>query len=124
MGRSRFSVRATVRGHILHYAEYLCTSGSFPQVQVSPIYFDREDVKRAIHAPLNVSWEECSDISVFPNGDTSLPSSFTVLPSAIEKSKRSVVIHGLADYILIADGYAALPRHVRAFTDVSGTGLA
>ena len=78
-------------------------SGSFPQVQVSPIYFDREDVKKALHAPVNVTWSECSDQNVFPRGDGSLPS-FTVLPNVIEKSERTVVVHGLADFILIAEG--------------------
>ena len=78
-------------------------SGSFYDVQ-SPIYFDREDVKRAIHAPVNQTWAECSDIDVFPNGDASLPPAFTVLPDVIEKSSRSVIIHGLGDYILIAEG--------------------
>ena len=70
----------------------------------TPIYFDREDVKRAIHAPLDVSWEECSDINVFPNGDNSPPPAFSVLPSVIEKSERAVIVHGLADFILIAEG--------------------
>ena len=69
----------------------------------SPIYFDREDVKKAIHAPVNQTWTECSD-GVFPNGDASLPPAFTVLPNVIEKSNRSVIIHGLGDYILIAEG--------------------
>ncbi|PSR83149.1 hypothetical protein PHLCEN_2v5798 [Hermanssonia centrifuga] len=78
--------------------------GSFEQVQVSPIYFDREDVKRAIHAPVNVTWTECSNINVFPRGDASLPSGYTVLPSIIEKSERSVIVHGLGDYILISEG--------------------
>jgi len=78
--------------------------GSFPQTQLSPLYFDRQDVKQAIHAPLNVSWEECSDIDVFPHGDASLPPAFTVLPNAIEKSERTVIVHGLADFILIAEG--------------------
>ena len=70
----------------------------------SPVYFDRQDVKKAIHAPLNQTWFECSEIDVFPNGDASLPSAFTVLPSVIEKSNRSVIVHGLADYVLIAEG--------------------
>jgi len=69
----------------------------------SPIYFDREDVKKAIHAPVNQTWTECSD-GIFPNGDTSLPPAFTVLPDVIEKSNRSVIIHGLGDYRLIAEG--------------------
>ncbi|KAH0586840.1 hypothetical protein H2248_005685 [Termitomyces sp. 'cryptogamus'] len=78
--------------------------GSFEQVQVSPIYFDREDVKRAIHAPVNVTWTECSNINVFPRGDGSLPSALSVLPNVIEKSNRTVIVHGLADFILIAEG--------------------
>jgi carboxypeptidase D len=46
----------------------------------------------------------CTDADVFPQGDASLPPAFTVLPNVIEKSKRSVIVHGLADFILIADG--------------------
>ena len=67
-------------------------------------YFNRQDVKAAIHAPLNVDWSECSNIGVFPNGDASLPSVFTVLPSVIEKSKRSVIAQGLLDFLFIAEG--------------------
>jgi len=78
--------------------------GSFPQTQLSPLYFDRTDVKKAIHAPVNVSWTECSNVNVFPDGDVSLPPAFTVLPNVIEKSNRSVIVHGLADFILIAEG--------------------
>lgn len=70
--------------------------GSFPDTQLSPLYFDRTDVKKAIHAPLDVDWVECSNINVFPNGDNSLPSSLSVLPNVIEKSERTVVVHGLA----------------------------
>ncbi|KDR71030.1 hypothetical protein GALMADRAFT_801430 [Galerina marginata CBS 339.88] len=77
--------------------------GSFPQVQ-TPLYFNRTDVKKAIHAPLDVNWEECSEIDVFPKGDASLPPAFTVLPNVIEKNNRTVIVHGLADFILIADG--------------------
>ncbi|KAI9448385.1 alpha/beta-hydrolase [Lactarius indigo] len=79
--------------------------GSFPQAQTTPVYFDRLDVKAAIHAP-NVSWEVCKfkGPDVFPNGDASLPPAFTMLPNVIEKSKRSVVVHGLTDFILIAEG--------------------
>jgi hypothetical protein len=80
--------------------------GSFPQVQ-SPIYFDRTDVKEAIHAPTNVTWKECSG-RVFPAGpgghDGSAPSALTVLPGVIEKSNRTVIMHGLADFILLSGG--------------------
>jgi len=46
----------------------------------------------------------CTDTTVFPQGDASLPPAFTVLPNVIEKSNRSVIVHGLADFVLIADG--------------------
>lgn len=55
-----------------------------------------------------MDWEECSSINVFtgPDGnDESLPPAFTVLPSVIEKNNRTVIVHGLADFILIAEGF-------------------
>ncbi|KAI0751798.1 alpha/beta-hydrolase [Daedaleopsis nitida] len=71
----------------------------------SPIYFDRKDVKQAIHAPIDTEWAMCSNINVFPHGgDASLPPAFTVLPDVIAKNKRTVIVHGLADYVLIAEG--------------------
>lgn len=83
-------------------------TGSFPNVQSWPLYFDRSDVKAALHASPNKTWEECTSVNVFesaPGGkDKSLPPAFTVLPSVIEKSERTVIIHGLADYVLIAEG--------------------
>ncbi|TFK35086.1 alpha/beta-hydrolase [Crucibulum laeve] len=78
--------------------------GSFPQEQISPLYFDRADVKKVIHAPANVQWDECSNVNVFPHGDASLPSALSVLPNVIQKSQRTVIVHGLADFILIAEG--------------------
>ncbi|TFK67288.1 alpha/beta-hydrolase [Pluteus cervinus] len=77
--------------------------GSFPDVQ-SPIYFDRQEVKKAIHAPLNTTWEECADGNVFVRRDQSTPSALSVLPNVIEKNQRTVIVHGLADFILIAEG--------------------
>lgn len=82
-------------------------SGSFPQEQTSPLYFDRADVKRAIHAPVNVTWTECSNGNVYNTKDGLSASQFSalsVLPNVIQKSKRTVIMHGLADYVLIAEG--------------------
>ena len=82
----------------------LMTASVYSEATESPIYFDREDVKKAIHAPVDKTWLECTDINVFPNGDDSLPPTFTVLPNVIEQSVRSVIMHGLGDYVLIAEG--------------------
>lgn len=67
-------------------------------------YFNRGDVKAAIHAPADVDWTLCTDNPVFPHGDASLRSAFTVLPNVIEKNKRTVIGHGLADFLFIAEG--------------------
>ncbi|KAF8755616.1 Alpha beta-hydrolase [Rhizoctonia solani] len=77
--------------------------GSFDSQQ-GPIYFNRTDVQDAIHAP-HINWSECSSINVFVNGtDTSIPSMLSVMPNVIEKSERTVVMHGDIDYVLIAEG--------------------
>ena len=72
--------------------------------QTPPAYFDRADVKATIHAPADVDWVVCTHKD-FTKGDASLPSAFTVLLNVIEKSKRSVIVHGLGDFALIAEGH-------------------
>lgn len=67
------------------------------------VYFNRSDVQEAIHAP-SIEWSECSNINVFPNGDSSLPSALTVLPGVIERTQNVIVSHGLLDMVLIANG--------------------
>ena len=80
-------------------------SGTFPQIQVNPVYFNRPDVKAAIHAPANVNWIECQTSSPFvPPGDTSPPSAWEVLPRVIAHSARTVIVTGLADFVLISEG--------------------
>ena len=80
----------------------IATRGSFYQAQTTPLYFDRPDVKAAIHAP-SVTWSTCSS-NVFRDGDASVLPVFSVLPNVIEKSNRSVIVHGVADFRLIAGG--------------------
>ena len=77
--------------------------GSFFQSQTTPLYFDRPDVRKAIHAPTTGNWVECIP-GVFPHGDASLRPAFTVLQNVIEKNNRTVIVHGLADFSLIAEG--------------------
>ncbi len=79
---------------------------SMPMPSGSPsAYFNRADVKRAINAPPDASWEECTTRQVFvDNSDMSPPSSWTVLPRVIERSWRTVIGHGMLDMLLIANG--------------------
>lgn len=76
----------------------------FPRSTQEFIYFNRTDVQNAIHAP-HISWSSCASRSVYlPGGDQSIPSTLSVLPNVIEKSERVVIVHGLADFILVAEG--------------------
>lgn len=76
----------------------------FPRATQEFIYFNRTDVQDAIHAP-HIEWNDCSNVNVYTgNGDTSIPSTLSVLPNVIEKSNRTIIVHGLADMVLISEG--------------------
>lgn len=77
------------------------------------VYFNRTDVKRAIHAPENVNWEVCADAAVFagasndtaPLGiDDSDPSSYRAIPNVIERTNNVHIAHGINDMRLIPNG--------------------
>lgn len=79
--------------------------GTFPQIQVQPLYFNDPKVKEAIHAPVDVQWFECTAESVFVgSGDTSLPSSFEALPRVLAHGIPTVVVTGLADFDVLSEG--------------------
>lgn len=74
-------------------------------------YFNRTDVKMAMHAPLNVSWSECSVEPVFVGtggpqgeGDLSPDPIQHVLPQVIEATNRVLVGNGDFDMIIITNG--------------------
>ncbi|RPA98156.1 alpha/beta-hydrolase [Choiromyces venosus 120613-1] len=78
--------------------------GSFTYLpEGAQIYFNRTEVQDAINAP-RTNWEECSSIDVFPQGDSSDPSSWKVLPRVIDKNERTIIAHGLLDFLLIPNG--------------------
>lgn len=66
----------------------------------------------AIHAPLNVSWVECSNEAVFvggnsgpeTEGDTSPDPIQHVLPQVIEATNRVLIGNGDFDMIIITNG--------------------
>ncbi|KAJ6445266.1 serine carboxypeptidase [Purpureocillium lavendulum] len=66
-------------------------------------YFNRADVKAAIHAPLDITWEECVD-TVFPDGDDSPYPAWYELPNVINKTQNVIIAQGGMDYILPATG--------------------
>ncbi|KAF8918048.1 alpha/beta-hydrolase [Mucidula mucida] len=81
----------------------------FPRSTQEFVYFNRY-VQQAIHAPA-IEWNSCANNAVYINRttgaggrDQSVASTLSVLPNVIEKSERTVIVHGLADFILVAEG--------------------
>ena len=81
--------------------------GSFPYLpEGGVIYFNRSDVQAAINAP-PTNWAECADnVFLGPDGgnDASPPTGLSVLPSVIERTKKTIIGHGELDMILILNG--------------------
>lgn len=68
-------------------------------------YFNRTDVKQAIHAPENVDWMVCSlEVPFVNKTDDSDPSSYRVLPNVIDRTQNVQISHGTLDMILLANG--------------------
>ena len=84
----------------------------FYQYPGATVYFNRTDVKTALHAPLDVDWTECSNEPVFvgglsgpeTEGDTSADPIQHVLPQVIEATNRVLVANGDLDMVIITNG--------------------
>lgn len=73
------------------------------------VYFNRTDVKRAIHAPLDVLWGVCTTQPVLlgdknTSGDNSVDSIQHVLPQVIEATNRVLVSNGDYDIVIMTNG--------------------
>lgn len=74
------------------------------------VYFNRTDVKKAIHAPLDVDWLECSgpvfvgDGGQYRLGDESLDPIQHVLPQIIEARNRVLIANGDYDMEILTKG--------------------
>ncbi|OCL14791.1 serine carboxypeptidase [Glonium stellatum] len=75
-----------------------------------PAYFNRTDVKQAMHAPLDVEWRDCKgpvfvgDGGPEDEGDTSPDPIQHVLPKVIEKTNRVLVANGALDFSILTNG--------------------
>ena len=95
-----------VYGHlgIVNTGDYEPAGGS--------VYFNRTDVKRAINAPLDSDWYQCTPINVFGGAsdnqslsDTSLgPAQNGVLQRVIEHTNNTIIGVGNLDFLLAPNG--------------------
>ena len=76
-----------------------------------PAYFNRADVKTALHAPASSKWAMCNSARVFVGrggpqreGDLSPDPIQSVLPKVIQATNRVLVANGDYDMIIISNG--------------------
>ncbi|KIV86478.1 hypothetical protein PV11_02089 [Exophiala sideris] len=100
---------------IVEQCPFLSDVLGFPTQLVDQVYttnyFNRSDVKTAMHAPQDVNWMECADQPVFVGeggpqgeGDTAPDPIQHVLPQVIEATNRVLVGNGDFDMIIITNG--------------------
>ena len=76
------------------------------------IYFNRTDVKEALHAPVDTNWLQCTDINVFGNGNDSSrasdksvgPANSGALQRVIEFTNNTIIGSGDLDMLLSTNG--------------------
>ncbi|CAG7920545.1 unnamed protein product [Penicillium olsonii] len=75
-------------------------------------YFNRTDVKKALHVPEDINWELCSIESVFVGADPGPQQLYDespnptehILPRVIEATNRVLISNGAWDYLIITNG--------------------
>ncbi|KAF7956025.1 hypothetical protein EAE96_004946 [Botrytis aclada] len=92
--------------HLTDYCPFLWDELGFPSLGGGPNnYFNRTDVKEALHAPVDVDYFICAGgPNLFPHGDKSIDSALGPLPSVIERTNNVLIGHGLLDFLLFANG--------------------
>ncbi|KAI0138321.1 serine carboxypeptidase 1 [Pestalotiopsis sp. NC0098] len=63
------------------------------------VYFNRTAVKEALHVPVDIDWEICTE-GTFPYGDNSPPSSWVQIPKVIDATQNVHLVHGRLDMVL------------------------
>nr|VWO97772.1 Uncharacterized protein [Ganoderma boninense] len=88
-----------------------------------------QSVQTAINAP-TMHWKTCNhavyadpETGELSEVDPSVPSALSVLPNVIEKSERVVIVHGLADFVLLPEGTRILIQWVSARFILCGGGV-
>ncbi|KAL1311839.1 hypothetical protein AAFC00_001914 [Neodothiora populina] len=95
--------------HLIDFCPFLWDEMGFPSLAPGPNnYFNRSDVKAALHVPESTNYMACGDGGLFPHGgDQSPPSSYDPLPKVIDKTKNVVIGNGNFDFLIMSNGTLA-----------------
>ncbi|KAI1318600.1 alpha/beta-hydrolase [Xylariaceae sp. FL0255] len=93
--------------HVLDYCPFLSDELGFPSLGWGPNnYFNRTDVQAALNIKTPVNYAVCGDNSLGPI-ERSDPSSWTILPSVIERTNNVIVGNGNMDFLIMSNGTLA-----------------
>ncbi|RFU72029.1 serine-type carboxypeptidase [Trichoderma arundinaceum] len=69
-------------------------------------YFDRADVKKALHAPAAINWTQCinNPFNSTDGSDQSPPPGLKQLPHVIDATQNVILAQGAVDWILVLNG--------------------
>lgn len=87
----------------VYYIADFCPTLYGQNGQIISHYINRKDVKTALHAPLDLKWQECAN-RVFRHGDPSPDSILHALPQVIEATNRVLVCNADWDALILTDG--------------------
>lgn len=93
--------------HVTDYCPFLWTQSPTFRTPGQSNYFNRSDVQEALNLPSQVDYVTCKLITGLRAGNESQYSSYTVLPSVVERTNNVVVGSGLLDMLIIANGTLA-----------------
>lgn len=68
------------------------------------VYYNRPDVKRAIHADPNITWHQCNRVFTNGTGEHSPPAGEYAFPQVIEQTNNVIIAEGTSDYLLSLNG--------------------
>ncbi|KAI1270223.1 alpha/beta-hydrolase [Xylariaceae sp. FL1019] len=93
--------------HVTDYCPFLWDELGFPSHGWGPNnYFNRSDVQTALNLKSPVSYAVCGDDTLGPIG-LSAPSSWSILPSVIERTNNVIVGNGNLDFLIMSNGTLA-----------------
>jgi carboxypeptidase D len=95
--------------HLTDFCPYLWDQLEFPSLagpdnDFNRNYFNRSDVQAQLNVPPTNFYICARGDNLFPDGDESVPSALGPLPSVIERTNKTIIGHGLLDFLLFANG--------------------
>lgn len=93
--------------HVTDYCPFLSDELGFPSLGWGPNnYFNRTDVQTALNVVPHSDFAVCGEADIYPYA--SQPSSYSALPSVVERTNNVIVGNGNLDFLIMTNGTLAV----------------